>query len=81
MRRNARVIERAGTCRPAARCDLKFILREIMKTFAAGLMVAGTVLAAAPLAAQSASTPGVRADAVELPEDTVFEHLLWRPVV
>ena len=44
-----------------------------MKTFAAGLMVAGIVLAAAPLAAQSASTPGVRADAVELPEDTVFD--------
>jgi outer membrane protein len=44
-----------------------------MKTFAAGLMVAGTMLAAAPLAAQGASTPGVRADAPDLPEDTVFD--------
>ena len=44
-----------------------------MKIFAAGLMAAGTMLVAAPLAAQDAAAPGVRAAAPDLPEDTVFD--------
>ncbi|MBU1757350.1 MAG: MipA/OmpV family protein [Alphaproteobacteria bacterium] len=44
-----------------------------MKTFAAGLMVAGTMLVATPLAAQDAGEPGVRAAAPDLPEQTVFD--------
>ncbi len=44
-----------------------------MKIFAAGLMAAGTVLIAAPLAAQDAGAPGVRAATPDLPEETVFD--------
>ncbi|WP_145916874.1 MipA/OmpV family protein [Erythrobacter sp. QSSC1-22B] len=44
-----------------------------MKTLAAGLLVAGPMLLAAPLAAQDAGAPGVRAEAPELPESTVFD--------
>lgn len=44
-----------------------------MKTFAAGLMVAGTMLVATPLAAQDAGEPGGRAAAPDLPEQTVFD--------
>jgi len=44
-----------------------------MKIFAAGLMAAGTVLVAAPLAAQDAGAPGVRAAAPDVPEETVFD--------
>lgn len=48
-----------------------------MKKFAAGLMVAGTMLAAAPLAAQDARESGGRAAppaaVPELPEETVFD--------
>lgn len=44
-----------------------------MKTFAAGLLVAGSLIGAAPLAAQDAGEPGVIAATPELPEDTVFD--------
>ncbi len=44
-----------------------------MKLFAAGLMAAGTMLVAAPLAAQNTGALDVRAAAAEVPEETVFD--------